>query len=199
MAHWIALTGGIGSGKTTVAELFYTRHQIPCIDTDIISRNLTSCDGGAIELLRNQFGSDFIDVSGSLKRDKMRELILSNNTAKLKLEAILHPLIFDKIIEQQNEIDCLYGFVAIPLLVEQPVFLDLVERVLLVDCSVDMQIERVMKRNLFSRHLVQSIINKQSTREERLNLADDIINNTGNLDDLSMQVDNLHCFYERLF
>lgn len=199
MAHWIALTGGIGSGKTTVAELFYMRHQIPCIDTDIISRNLTSCGGGAIELLRKQFGSDFIDVSGGLKRDKMREFILSNNTAKLKLEAILHPLIFDKIIEQQNEIDCLYGFVAIPLLVEQPVFLDLVERVLLVDCSVDMQLERVMKRNMFSRHLVQSIINKQSTREERLNLADDIINNTGNLDDLSLQVDNLHCFYERLF
>ena len=166
MTHWIALTGGIGSGKSTVAELFFDRHHIVTIDSDIVARKLTAANGQAIPLIRQAFGDDFIDISGSLNRQAMRHLITQDKTAKARLEQLLHPMIFAEIKRQQAAEKALYAFVAIPLLVEEPQFMALAERVLLVDCDEDLQIERVKQRNQMTQAQAAAALRLQATREK---------------------------------
>ena len=199
MTHWIALTGGIGSGKSTVAELFFDRHRITTIDSDIVARKLTAANGQAIPLIRQAFGDDFIDISGSLNRQAMRHLITQDKTAKARLEQLLHPMIFAEIKRQQAAVKALYAFVAIPLLVEEPQFMALAERVLLVDCDEDLQIERVKQRNQFTHNQAAAALRLQATREKRQAIADDTIHNSGSLNDLIQQVDNMHHYYCRIF
>lgn len=199
MTHWIALTGGIGSGKSTVAELFFERHRIPTIDSDIVARELTAANGKAIPLIRREFGDAIIDTSGSLNRQKMRHVITQDNTAKARLEQLLHPMIFAAIKQQQATVKAPYAFVAIPLLVEQPQFMGLSERVLLVDCEENLQIERIRQRNQWTLEQAQAALRLQATREQRQAIADDIILNSGSLNDLIQQVDNLHHDYCRIF
>lgn len=199
MTHWIALTGGIGSGKSTVAELFFNRHHIPTIDSDIIARQLTTVNGEAISLIRYEFGDNLIDLSGSLNRHVMRDLITQDQTAKTRLEQLLHPMIFAAIKQQQATVKAPYAFVAIPLLVEQPQFMNLSERVLLVDCEENLQIERIRERNQWTLEQAQAAVRLQATREQRQAIADDIILNSGSLNDLIQQVDNLHHDYCRIF
>lgn len=199
MTHWIALTGGIGSGKSTVAELFFERHHIPTIDSDIIARKLTAANGEAIPLIRHEFGDAIIDISGSLNRQKMRYLITQDNTAKARLEQLLHPMIFVAIKLQQATVKAPYAFIAIPLLVEQPQFMGLSERVLLVDCEENLQIERIRQRNQWTLEQAQAALRLQATREQRQAIADDIILNSGSLNDLIQQVDNMHHYYCRIF
>ncbi|MBQ1837297.1 MAG: dephospho-CoA kinase, partial [Neisseriaceae bacterium] len=195
MTHWIALTGGIGSGKSTVAELFFERHHILTIDSDIIARKLTAANGEAIPLIRREFGDDTIDISGSLNRQKMRHVITQDNTAKARLEQLLHPMIFAEIKQQQTTVQALYAFIAIPLLVEQPQFMGLSERVLLVDCEENLQIERIRQRNQWTLEQATAALCLQATREQRQAIADDIILNSGSLNDLIQQVDKLHQHY----
>ena len=199
MTHWIALTGGIGSGKSTVAELFFERHHIPTIDSDIIARELSAANGKAIPLIRREFGDAIIDISGSLNRQKMRRVITQDNTAKARLEQLLHPMIFAEIKQQQATVKAPYAFVAIPLLVEQPQFMGLSERVLLVDCEENLQIERIRQRNQFTLEQAQAALRLQATREQRQAIADDIILNSGSLNDLIQQVDKLHQHYLDIF
>ncbi|MBQ9258383.1 MAG: dephospho-CoA kinase [Neisseriaceae bacterium] len=199
MTHWITLTGGIGSGKSTVAELFFNRHHIPTIDSDIIARELTATNGKAIPLILHEFGDDVIDISGSLNRQKMRHVITQDNTAKTRLEQLLHPIIFAAIKQQQAAVKAPYAFVAIPLLVEQPQFMGLSERVLLVDCEENLQIERIRERNQWTTEQAQAAVRLQATREQRQAIADDIILNSGSLNDLIQQVDNMHHYYCRIF
>ena len=199
MTHWIALTGGIGSGKSTVAELFFDRHRITTIDSDIVARKLTAANGQAIPLIRQAFGDDFIDISGSLNRQAMRHLITQDKTAKARLEQLLHPMIFAEIKRQQAAVKALYAFVAIPLLVEEPQFMALAERVLLVDCDEDLQIERVKQRNQMTQAQAAAALRLQVTREKRQAIADDTIHNSGSLNDLIQQVDNMHHYYCRIF
>ena len=199
MTHWIALTGGIGSGKSTVAELFFDRHRITTIDSDIVARKLTAANGQAIPLIRQAFGNDFIDISGSLNRNAMRHLITQDKTAKARLEQLLHPMIFAEIKRQQAAVKALYAFVAIPLLVEEPQFMALAERVLLVDCDEDLQIERVKQRNQMTQAQAAAALRLQATREKRQAIADDTIHNSGSLNDLIQQVDNMHDYYCKLF
>ena len=199
MTHWIALTGGIGSGKSTVAELFFDRHRITTIDSDIVARKLTAANGQAIPLIRQAFGNDFIDISGSLNRSAMRHLITQDKTAKARLEQLLHPMIFAEIKRQQAAVKALYAFVAIPLLVEEPQFMALAERVLLVDCDEDLQIERVKQRNQMTQAQAAAALRLQATREKRQAIADDTIHNSGSLNDLIQQVDNMHDYYCKLF
>ena len=199
MTHWIALTGGIGSGKSTVAELFFDRHRITTIDSDIVARKLTAANGQAIPLIRQAFGNDFIDISGSLNRSAMRHLITQDKTAKARLEQLLHPMIFAEIKRQQAAVKALYAFVAIPLLVEEPQFMALAERVLLVDCDEDIQIERVKQRNQMTQAQAAAALRLQVTREKRQAIADDTIHNSGSLNDLIQQVDNMHDYYCKLF
>ena len=199
MTHWIALTGGIGSGKSTVAELFFDRHHIVTIDSDMIARELTTTNGQAIPLIRREFGDDMIDISGSLNRNAMRHLITQDDTAKVRLEQLLHPMIFAEIKQQQATIEALYAFVAIPLLVEQPQFMCLSERVLLVDCEENLQIERIRERNQFTYEQACAALRLQAPRQKRQAIADDTIHNSGSLNDLIQQVDNMHHYYCRIF
>ena len=199
MTHWIALTGGIGSGKSTVAELFFNRHHIPTIDSDIIARQLTTVNGEAISLIRHEFGDNLIDLSGSLNRHVMRDLITQDQTAKTRLEQLLHPMIFATIKQQQATVKAPYAFVAIPLLVEQPQFMGLSERVLLVDCEENLQIERIRQRNQWTLEQAQAALRLQATREQRQAIADDVILNSGSLNDLIIQIDKLHQHYLDIF
>ncbi|MBR3482277.1 MAG: dephospho-CoA kinase [Neisseriaceae bacterium] len=199
MTHWIALTGGIGSGKSTVAELFFDRHHIPTIDSDMIARELTAANGQAIPTIRHEFGDDMIDISGSLNRNAMRHLITQDNTAKVRLEQLLHPMIFVEIKQQQATVKAPYAFIAIPLLVEQPQFMCLSERVLLVDCEENLQIKRIRERNQFTYEQACAALRLQAPRQKRQAIADDTIHNSGSLNDLIQQVDNMHHYYCRIF
>ena len=192
---WIALTGGIGSGKTAVAT-FFMELGIPVIDSDSVAHELTMHYGAAIPLIRQTFGDEVIDfISGSLKRDVMRRLITSNPDKKQQLESILHPLIFSQMQEKMAEYQGVYGLLAIPLLVEVPIFQTLVHRVLLVDCPENQQVQRIMSRSHLSQDEALAMIRLQATRQERKELADDIIDNSGSLKDTQAQVQRLHQCY----
>ena len=192
---WIALTGGIGSGKTAVAT-FFMELGIPVIDSDSVAHELTTHYGAAIPLIRQTFGDEVIDfISGSLKRDVMRYLITSNPDKKQQLESILHPLIFSQMQEKMAEYQGVYGLLAIPLLVEVPIFQTLVHRVLLVDCPENQQVQRIMSRSRLSQDEALAMIRLQVTRQERKELADDIIDNSGSLKDTQAQVQRLHQCY----
>ena len=129
----------------------------------------------------------------------MRRVITQDNTAKARLEQLLHPMIFAEIKQQQATVKAPYAFVAIPLLVEQPQFMGLSERVLLVDCEENLQIERIRQRNQFTLEQAQAALRLQATREQRQAIADDIILNSGSLNDLIQQVDKLHQHYLDIF
>lgn len=191
----VGLTGGIGSGKTTVADLF-AAHGVPIVDTDLIAHRITAPNGAAMPLIAKEFGAEFVTADGALDRAKMRALIFSDNTAKARLEAITHPLIRAETERERNAATGPYLIIVVPLLVESGTWKARVDRVLTVDCSVDTQIERVMRRNAFTREQVLAIICKQATREARLAAANDVIvNEAAPLEELTARVERLHHEY----
>lgn len=194
----VGLTGGIGSGKTTIADLF-AAHAVALVDTDVIAHRVTAPGGAAMPLIESTFGARFVAPDGSLDRAKMRALVFSDDTAKARLEGIVHPLIR---AETERECDAAKGpyvVVVVPLLVESGNWKSRVDRVLVVDCSVETQIARVMRRNAFSRDQVQAIVDRQATREQRLAAADDVIvNDDASLDTLAREVRRLHRHYIEL-
>jgi dephospho-CoA kinase len=191
----IGLTGGIGSGKSTVAELF-AEHGADIIDTDAIAHRLTQAGGVAIPEIRKAFGKDYITADGALDRAKMRGLIFSDITAKQRLEKILHPLIIEQAKAQLQQMqNAPYIIIVVPLLPESPVFRQLVGRVLVVDCDEGTQIERVVGRSGMTAPEVLAIIAQQTPRAERLQLADDVIHNDAGLPGLAKQVAMLHGQY----
>ena len=199
MTYVIGLTGGIGSGKSTVAGLF-EELGVSVIDSDIISHELTQSGGIAIEPIRQAFGDQAIDAHGALNRAHMRKLIFSDVDAKLCLEAILHPLIHVQLSERialntQAERALPYLLVVVPLLFEIPGFLDLVNHTLVVDCAEATQLTRAMKRSALDERTVRAILTAQISRVERLRRADQIIHNDDALDTLKQQVIQLHQRY----
>jgi dephospho-CoA kinase len=192
----IGLTGGIGSGKSTVADMF-AAHGVPLVDTDLIAHQVTAPGGVAMPLIASEFGDDFIAPNGALDRAKMRTLVFTDDTAKARLEAIVHPLIRAETERQRQSAGGPYHIVVVPLLVESEGWAARVSRVLVVDCPVETQIARVMQRNGFSREQVLAIIAKQATRDARLAAADDIVTNddTSTLESLAREVDALHARY----
>lgn len=191
----VGLTGGIGSGKSTVADLF-AAHGVPLVDTDRIAHRITAPHGMAMPQIAAEFGNVFVAVDGSLDRARMRALVFSDEGARKRLEAITHPLIRAETEREQRDAQGPYVIVVVPLLVESGNWKTRVNRVLTVDCSVDTQISRVMLRNGFSREQVLAIIGRQATREARLAAADDVIDNDNvPLDALKAQVDAQHCVY----
>jgi dephospho-CoA kinase len=191
----VGLTGGIGSGKSTVADLF-AAHGVPLVDTDLIAHRITAPYGMAMSRIAAEFGAAFVAADGSLDRARMRELVFSDDGARKRLEAITHPLIRAETEREQREAQGPYVVVVVPLLVESGSWKSRVNRVLCVDCSVDTQISRVMSRNGFSRDQVLAIIARQATREARLAAADDVIDNdNAPLDALKAQVDAQHRAY----
>ena len=192
----IGLTGGIACGKSTVTQLF-EKLGVTVIDADEIAHSLVLPQQPALALLKKAFGSQIISADGSLNRPALRELVFSSTSDTETLEAILHPLIYQTMQQQLNHCKSPYAILSIPLLLEskQPLHID---RVLLIDCPEDIQIQRVKNRNGFSEKMIKAIIKSQCTRNERLQHADDIIINTGTLKNLALEVNKLHEFYLKI-
>lgn len=177
MALRIGLTGGIGSGKSTVATLLQALGAT-VIDTDAIARELTLPGGFAIAAIRNTFGADFIDASGALDRARMRAHAFADPAARSRLEAILHPLIGEETARRAERATSTLVF-DVPLLVESRHWRGRVERVLVVDCREETQVERVMARSGWTREAVTAVISQQAPRPLRRACADAVIYNDG--------------------
>ena len=193
----IGLTGGIGSGKSAVAARF-ARHGIEIIDTDALSRATTAVGGAAIAPLRAVFGDAAIAPDGSMDRTRMRHLVFHTPSARHQLEGILHPLIEAEANRRLGTATSPYVIVDVPLMVETGHWAARCKRVCVVDCPPTLQIQRVMARSHLSASEVEAIMSAQATREERLAIADDIIDNGSSLEALFGQVDALHERYLRL-
>jgi len=192
----VALTGGIASGKSTVADLFAALG-VPVIDTDVIARQVVEPGQSALAKISATFGPDVLDADGRLDRRRMRERIFADPDAKRRLEAILHPAIRAEMEQQSMAAQGPYQVLVIPLLTEGG-RRDHVDRVLLVDVPEELQIQRLMMRDGVSHEQAQASLNAQATRAQRLALADDVIRNTGRVDGLREQVAELHGKYLRL-
>ncbi len=190
----VGLTGGIGSGKSLVADLF-AAHGAAIIDTDLIAHQLTMPGGLAIPAIGTAFGAGFIDADGAMDRAKMRQLVFADADAKQRLEAILHPLIQQECERAAANTDGAYLMFAVPLLVESGRWRQRVTRILVVDCPEQQQIERVMRRSGLTEPQVRAIMAAQASRAERLAAADDVIVNDGPVTALAPQVERLHAQY----
>jgi len=189
----VGLTGGIGSGKSTVSKMF-TDLGVPVIDADEVSRDLVKPGQPALQQISNAFGSGITDENGGLRRDLLREIIFADDTARKTLESILHPLIHRKIEELTNSLDDAYCILSIPLLLETGNRYN-VDRILVVDIPEPLQIERVCRRDGVPRQQVENIIRSQAPRDIRLSAADDVIVNDGDLQRLAAKVTELHLQY----
>ena len=191
----LGLTGGIGSGKSTVAARLQARGAT-LIDADHISRSLTAAGGVALPLIAQAFGADLIDAQGALNRARMRELVFADPSARQRLEAILHPLIAEQ-TRQQHEAAVAAGSKLIvhdiPLLVESGHWRTRLDGVLVVDCRESTQTERVMARSALSREAVQAIIDAQTTRAQRLAAADWVVYN-----DDGVTIETLHAYTDQI-
>jgi dephospho-CoA kinase len=190
----VGVTGGIGSGKTTVARLFEALGA-EVVDTDEIARQLTLAGQPAVELIRAQFGEEYVDPEGALDRARMRELVFADAQAKRRLEAILHPLIRAEASARVGRSTAPYVLLIVPLLVETGGYPELVGRVLVVDCEERLQLERASRRSGLSEEQVRAIVASQATREQRLQAADDVITNNAGPAELAEQVRRLHARY----
>lgn len=195
MTYIVGLTGGIGCGKTTVSRIF-AELGASVIDTDAISYALTQSPGLAIPEIRNVFGSVYIDKHGALQRALMRELVFNNAEAKTKLEAILHPLIYQAVTDEiALNHDASYIMLVVPLLMETQRYLNMVQRIAVVDCDEQQQISRTMARNDLNESMVQNIMKNQISRQQRLQYADDVILNQNSMQYTQLQIAQLHQFY----
>ena len=189
--YTVGLTGGIGSGKSAVAQLF-NRLGIAVIDSDSIAHELTQPAGEAIEPIRAAFGAIAIDADGSLDRVRMRKLVFGDAQARKKLESILHPLIRNESARRCERARSPYAILVVPLLVESGVDRSRYARVLVVDCLETQQLERVMARSGLPESDVRAILAAQATRAQRLAAADDVIDNSGMPAALERQVSSLN-------
>ena len=192
MNYLVGLTGGIGSGKSTVADLFAALGA-RIIDTDLISRQLTQAGGAAIPALCEAFGTGVIDAPGALDRAAMRKLVFTHPKEKMRLEAILHPRILAQAKQQAaSPTDAPYTLVVVPLLFENRRYSDWLNRVITVDCPEETQIKRTMQRSQLDEAAVRAIMAQQLSREARLTFSDEKILNNGSLEDLEKQVVGMH-------
>ncbi len=194
MPFVIGLTGGIGSGKSAAADEF-ARLGATLVDTDVIAHALTAPGGAAIEAVRALFGDAVIDASGAMDRGKVRARVFADPPARKQLEAILHPLIRRESAARVAAATGAYVVLVVPLLVESANYRRRVDRVLVVDCPVELQVARVRARSGLSEDEARRIIAAQVSRETRLAAADDVIDNSGTLESLYEQVAQLHQRY----
>jgi dephospho-CoA kinase len=191
----VGLTGGIGSGKSTVGAAF-ERLGVTLVDADVIAHGLTASGGTAIPAIVEAFGTAFIRPSGAMDRDRMRAHVFAVPAARATLEAILHPMIRAETARQVAGARSAYCMLMVPLLVEasrrDPAWRERFDRILVADCREATQVKRVMSRNGFDEAAVRRIMAAQATRTERLAHADDVIDNDGDLAALAPQVERAH-------
>jgi dephospho-CoA kinase len=192
----IGLTGGIGSGKSTAANLF-RELDVPVYDTDVMAHQLVEPGQPALDEIISVFGRNILDTTGKLDREKLKHKVFKNDGDRKKLENILHPRIRELLLKKINSHDAPYCVAVIPLLVEHQ-WQQIVDRVLVVDTSADSQISRTLERDNMSESLVKAIIKSQASRDARLAAADDVIDNSRGLKNLKQQVQQLHEKYLQL-
>ncbi len=190
----VGLTGGIGSGKSTVAERF-VEQGAALVDTDAIARELTLAGGEAMPALLAEFGREIVGRDGAMDRAAMRQRVFADPVARRRLEAILHPLIRRISAERCSAATAPYVILDVPLLIESKSYRERCDRILVVDCPEDLQIERVMARNALSSDAVRAIMATQATRQQRLAAASDVIVNDGATTKLYGQIKALHLKY----
>ena len=193
----IGLTGGIGSGKSTVADAFAALGA-GVVDTDQVAHRLTAPNGDAMPAIVAEFGPSVVAPTGAMDRSAMRRLVFSDPLARRRLEAILHPMIGAETTRALEAVDGPYRIVVVPLLVEGRHWRSRVDRVLVVDCPRALQIERVIQRSGLTLEQIEAILGAQATREERLSQADDVIDNAGSPAALPDQINALHTKYCQL-
>ncbi|CAK1738589.1 dephospho-CoA kinase [Vibrio crassostreae] len=194
MAIIIGLSGGIASGKTTVANLFNEHFNIDIVDADIVAREVVALGSDGLKQITEHFGESILLEDGTLNRSRLRELIFSNPKEKQWLNDLLHPMIREKIDSDLSKITSPYGLLVAPLLVENQMQ-GMTDRVLIVDVPAEVQIERTMSRDNVSREQVASILKSQASREQRLAVADDVIKNHTKNQELLPQITDLHQKY----
>ncbi|CAH7256139.1 dephospho-CoA kinase [Vibrio chagasii] len=194
MAIIIGLSGGIASGKTTVANLFNEHFGIDIVDADIVAREVVALGSDGLKQIAAHFGETILLEDGTLNRSKLRELIFSDPEQKQWLNDLLHPMIRDKIDSDLSKVTSPYGLLVAPLLVENQMQ-GMTDRVLIVDVPTEVQIERTMSRDNVSREQVASILKSQASREQRLAVADDVIKNHTKNQELLPQITDLHKKY----
>ena len=193
----VGLTGGIGSGKSAAADCFAARG-VAVVDTDAIAHELTAVGGAAMPALLAEFGPEVAAPDGALDRACVRRLVFADPAARGRLEAILHPLIRTLSDKRCRDALSAYVILAVPLLVESGTYRERCNRIVAVDCPETQQISRVMARSKLSEVEVRAIMAAQASREDRLAVADDVLDNGGDLHHLEIQVADLHRKYLRL-
>jgi dephospho-CoA kinase len=192
----VGVSGGIGSGKTTVTDLF-AEHGIDVIDADVIARQVVEPGSAALKAIVEKFGVNILQADGHLNRQSLRAMVFSDAGLKAWLNNLLHPLIRLQMQEQTQAANSPYCLLSVPLLVENKLT-TVVDRVLIVDVSENTQIERSVLRDKSNVEQIRAIMRAQASRAERLACADDVVNNEGSPRELRPQVDKLHAMYLRL-
>ena len=193
----VGLTGGIGSGKTTVSNIFAQQFDITVIDADVIARQVVEPGSPALTQIKDYFGEQVITIDGQLNRGKLREVVFQSDTKKQWLNSLLHPLIRDEMRAQCLAAPSTYAILSIPLMTENKLQ-GMANRVLVVDCSETVQRQRAATRDGVGDEQIKRIMASQATREQRLAIADDVIVNEGPVTDLASQVEALHDRYMQL-
>ena len=189
----IGLTGGIGSGKSAAAALFKDIG-VDLIDADDLARDSLSINSEGYKLFIEEFGDKYLDENKNINRELIRKLIFNDSDAKSKLESIIHPIVRSGIETFIKNKKSDYCIIVVPLIFETNSS-KIYDRVLVIDCDVDVQISRTSKRDNQTKSDIENIINKQATREERISIADDVIVNNGSLDLLRNEVLKIHKKY----
>lgn len=190
----IGITGGISVGKTTVSDIFALLG-VPVIDADVIAHELTCVGQPVLSKISQYFGEELLDEKGNLDRKKLKHIIFNHPEKKSWLENLLHPLIIAEIKHQLQVIEAPYCIVAIPLLIEVKDVHAFVDRILVVDVDPDLQVQRAMKRDQLNLTQINKIMQSQVSRQIRLQKADDVIENNGDIASLTHQVKKLHTYY----
>ena len=186
----IGLTGGIGSGKSVVGN-FFTELGIDVIDADLISRNILDTNKKARKLFVKSFGNEFIDKKGNVNREQLRTTIFDDKEKKINLESIIHPLVRQEIINFTQQSKSIYKIVMVPLIYETQSS-NFYEKIIVIDCDEQEQIERASKRDGKSKENILSIIKTQASRNQRNSIADFIILNDSSIEDLRLKVIQIH-------
>lgn len=191
----VALTGGIGSGKSEAARLF-AQLGVPVVDTDVIAHELTAKGSPILSEIEHMFGAGVLNEDGSLNRSRLRAHVLSNPAERIRLEGLLHPVIYERAIEclknNESKLQPQYQVLVIPLLFENNRYHSVINKILVIDCDENTQVTRAMARSQLSKDEVKALMAAQTSRKVRLNGADEVIENNGSIAELNEKVNKLH-------